>query len=127
MADVSVKGCGVDLVEIARITKALKRQGFRSKVYTDQEQADLKHKGPQSWAARFAAKESVMKALGRGWQQGVPFASIEIYANSWGQPQVRLLKPALEVARSQGITCFVLSLSHTKELAVAYVIALGEE
>ena len=68
-----------------------------------------------------------MKAIGRCWQQGVPFGSIEIYSNAMGQPQVRLLEPAKTVAADLGIVQFVLSLSHTKELAMAYVIALGED
>lgn len=123
----SVKGCGVDLVEIARIGKALQKKRFRENVYTPYEQEYLQGKGVQSWAARFAAKEAVMKALGRGFRQGVPFASIEIYSNEWGQPQVRLLGSALEVAATQGVTGLHLSVSHTKELAMAYVIALGEE
>ena len=123
----SVKGCGVDLVDVARIAKELRRQRFRDKVYTQQEQTELQDRNVQSWAARFAAKEAVMKAVGRGWLQGMPFNSIEIYKNSLGQPQVRLLQPASEVAENLGITHFVLSLSHTNELAVAYVIALGEE
>lgn len=123
----SVKGCGVDLIETVRIARALTRKGFQTRIYTNYERAYLKDQNVQSWAARFAAKEAVMKALGRGWLQGVPFGSIEIYKNSWGQPQVRLFKPAQEVAQSQGITHFMLSLAHTKELAIAYVIALGEE
>ncbi len=122
-----VKGCGVDLVEIARIAKALERKGFRDKVYTKYEQNSLQNKHIQSWAARFAAKEAVMKAIGRGWQQGIPFDSIEIFKNPMGQPQVRLYEPTLKLALEEGITGFVLSLSHTKELAMAYVIALGEE
>jgi holo-[acyl-carrier protein] synthase len=124
---VSVKGCGVDLVEIVRIEKALKRRRFREEIYTSQERSSLKDKGAQSWAARFAAKEAVMKAIGLGWQQGVPFSAIDIHTNQAGQPQVHLLEPALGVALSLGITRFVLSLSHTKELAMAYVIALGED
>ncbi|NLL48123.1 MAG: holo-ACP synthase [Firmicutes bacterium] len=122
-----VKGCGVDLVEISRIAKALRRERFRQNIYTVQERESLKKKGPESWAARFAAKEAVMKAIGLGWQQGIPFGSIDIYSNPNGQPQIRLLEPALGLTRSMGITDFVLSLSHTKELALAYVIALGEE
>ncbi|HHT90512.1 MAG: holo-ACP synthase [Bacillota bacterium] len=121
----SVKGCGVDLVEIARIARALDRRGFQDKIYTPRERSFLEGRSPQSWAARFAAKEAVMKALGRGWQQGVPFASIEIFSDALGQPQVRLLEPAGEIARQLGISRFVLSLAHTKELAIAYVIALG--
>lgn len=122
-----VKGCGIDLIEINRIAKALERKGFRERVYTAGEQAELQGRGAQSWAARFAAKEAVMKALGRGFRQGVPFHSIEIYSDPWGQPQVRLLEPAQQVAAERGITALHLSLSHTKELAAAYVIAWGEE
>ncbi|NLL42733.1 MAG: holo-ACP synthase [Firmicutes bacterium] len=123
----SVRGCGVDLVEIDRIAKALQRQKFRDRIYTEYERNTLHSKGVQSWAARFAAKEAVMKAIGLGWQQGVPFGAVEIYTNAKGQPQVRLLEPAQKAAADRGITRFVLSLSHTRELAMAYVIALGEE
>lgn len=121
----SVKGCGVDLIEIDRIAKALQKEGFRDKIYTTYELEYLADRRPQSWAARFAAKEAVMKSLGRGWQQGVAFDEVEIYVDQWGQPQVRLKGQAREIAQSQGITDFVLSLSHTKELAMAYVVALG--
>ncbi len=127
MGAVPVKGCGVDLIEIHRIAKALKRQRFRDQIYTPKEQEELKDKGVESWAARFAAKEAVMKALGRGFRQGVPFASVEISSDCCGAPQVRLLDPARQVAAEQGVNAFCLSLSHTKELAAAYVIALGEE
>ncbi|HHU61037.1 MAG: holo-ACP synthase [Bacillota bacterium] len=123
----TVKGCGVDLIEITRIKKALSKERFKQKIYTEFEREYLSGRSAQSWAARFAAKEAVMKSLGRGWLQGVPFNSIEIYNNQWGQPQIRLKSPALEVAQDLGIKGFVLSLSHTKELAIAYVIALGEE
>lgn len=68
-----------------------------------------------------------MKSLGRGWLQGVSFAEIEIRADEWGRPSVTLVGGAREVARQQGVTRFVVSLTHTKELAIAYVIALGEE
>lgn len=125
MVVVSVKGCGVDLIEIHRIERALRRQGFRERIFTQSEREYLRDKGAQSWAARFAAKEAVMKALGRGWFQGVPFNAIEIFSNEWGQPQVRLLEPAAKVAEELGITELKLSLSHTKELAIAYVIAIG--
>lgn len=122
-----VKACGVDLIEIERIRQAIRKERFRLKIYSPFELAYLENKRAQSWAARFAAKEAVMKALGRGWQQGVPFACIEVYADSWGQPQIRLIGKAKQVASELRITDFRLSLSHTRELAMAYVIALGEE
>ena len=62
--------CGVDLVEISRIARALQRQRFRERVFTSRERAQLADKQPQSWAGRFAAKEAVMKALGTGWSRG---------------------------------------------------------
>lgn len=122
-----VKGCGVDLIEISRISKAIQKERFRRKIYTRHEREYLENKAPQSWATRFAAKEAVMKSLGRGWQQGVSFKDVEIYSDHWGQPNIRLSGGALEIATSKGVTNFVLSLSHTKELAIAYVIALRED
>ncbi|NMA61914.1 MAG: holo-ACP synthase [Firmicutes bacterium] len=122
-----VKGCGVDIVEIARIAKAIERPNFREKIYTAQEREFLKDRSAQSWAARFAAKEAVMKALGRGWQQGVSFQNVEIRSNEWGQPSVHLLGEAQKIAQNLGVTRFTISLSHSKELAIAYVIALGED
>ncbi|HBG10256.1 MAG: holo-ACP synthase [Limnochordia bacterium] len=124
---VPVKGCGVDIIEVKRIARALARPGFCQRIYTPREQDELMEKGAESWAARFAAKEAVMKALGRGFTQGVPFSSVEICSDPWGRPQVRLLEPADRIAAEQGVKGFCLSLSHTKELAVAYVLALGEE
>jgi holo-[acyl-carrier protein] synthase len=123
----SVKGCGVDLIEIARIAKALRKESFCQKVYTAYERDYLHNRPVQSWAARFAAKEAVMKALGRGWQQGVAFHNVEIRSDLWGKPTVHLLNEAQDVANELGVTHFTLSLSHSKELAIAYVIALGED
>ncbi len=122
-----VKGCGVDLIEIARIARAIERPAFRERIYTSFEQNYLRGRHARSWSARFAAKEAVMKSIGRGWLQGVRFDEIEIGADRWGKPTVRLKGGALEAARAAGITRFVLSLTHSKELAAAYVIALGED
>ena len=69
MAEIII-GCGVDIIEIDRIAKALQKQKFIERVYTDQEQQLLRLRSAQSWAARFAAKEAVMKALGCGWNHG---------------------------------------------------------
>ncbi len=124
-----VKGCGVDAIEIARIARAIKRQAFRERIFTAAERDYLRGRRACSWAARFAAKEAVMKALGRGWLQGVCFQEIEISADQWGKPTVSLRGGggALKAARDAGITRFALSLTHSKELAIAFVIALGED
>lgn len=120
-----VKGCGVDIVEISRIAQALENPKFKDKIYTTNEQQWLQGRAAQSWAARFAAKEAVMKAIGRGFSQGVSFTEIEISTNELGQPSVSLSGATLALANDLGITKFTLSLSHSQELAIAYVIALG--
>ncbi len=122
-----IKGCGVDLIEVARIAGAIKKEKFRQRVYTARERHELKTKRAESWAARFAAKEAVMKALGRGFGQGVSFLDIEISQDEWGKPQVHLQGRTLKLAETLGVGQLFLSLSHTKDLAIAYVIALGEE
>ncbi|NLJ81462.1 MAG: holo-ACP synthase [Firmicutes bacterium] len=122
-----IKGCGVDMIEIKRIARALQKKRFRQRIYTCWEQKHLKNKKAQSWAARFAAKEAVMKALGFGWGQGASFRDIEIAVNERGRPEVRLQGQTLELAQKLGVAKLLLSLSHTKELAAAYVIAIGEE
>lgn len=124
---VQIKSCGVDLIEVGRIAKAIQKERFHHRIYTFREREELKTKSAQSWAARFAAKEAVMKALGRGFGQGVSFQEIEIRQDRWGKPTVHLQGPTLKLAEMQGIRKMLLSLSHTKDLAIAYVIALGEE
>lgn len=121
-----VKGCGVDIIEIYRITQALKKARFKSRIYTAHEQKILESKNDQSWAARFAGKEAVMKALGCGWQQGVGFKQIEISRDDWGKPIVRLYDRAQEVASMQKISEIHISLSHNRDTAIAYAIAVGE-
>ena len=122
-----VKGCGVDIIEVKRIARALARPGFCQRIYTPRAQDARMEKGDETRAARFAAKQAVRKALGRRFTQGGPSSSVETCSDAWGRPQVRLLEPADRIAAEQGVKGFCLSLSHTKELAVAYVLALGEE
>lgn len=126
MAEV-IKGCGVDLIEIARIAKALQRPKFASRIYTEKEQTILRSRSPQSWAARFAAKEAVMKALGCGWQKGVRFTDIEILQETSGKPIVSLHGQASVIARNKQITQVHLSLSHDRSVAIAYAISVGED
>ena len=117
-------GVGVDIVEVDRIRAALENERtgarFRTRVFTADEVAycGRRRNGHESFAARFAAKEAVMKALGRayGWRE------IEV-ARTDGPPTVRLHGRAQERAAALGIRRFTLSLSHTAQLATAYVIA----
>lgn len=119
--------CGVDLVEISRIARALQRQRFRERVFTSRERAQLADKQPQSWAGRFAAKEAVMKALGTGWSQGVAFDQIEVMTLPSGRPTVTLSGRALEVSHELGIIDLLVSISHNGEYTIAMVVAVGEE
>ncbi len=74
------------------------------------------------YAARFAAKEAVMKALGRGWFQGMPFKEIEVTRDPNGRPGVRLSGQTAELAGSLGVSCIHLSITHEQRSAVAFVI-----
>ena len=117
-------GVGVDLTEVARIRAALENprtgERFRARVYTAEEIAYCakRRNGHESFAARFAAKEAMMKALGRafGWRE------IEVVRGK-GAPTIRLYGRAAERAEQLGIRHIHLSLSHTAELAIAYVVA----
>jgi holo-[acyl-carrier protein] synthase len=119
-----ILGVGVDIVEVDRIRNALEKpstgERFRARVFTEAEVAYCARRrhGHESYAARFAAKEAVMKALGRAcaWRE------IEVLRSD-GPPTVRLYGNALARAEALGIRRLSLSLSHTTELAIAYVIA----
>ena len=119
-------GLGTDLVGIARIRGVFERQGqrFLDRVYTPDEQAYcLAAKDPsERLAARWAAKEAVMKALGTGWTRGVDFRQIEV-VNGMGAPQISLHGNTAAIAAERGITRWMVSLSHSDGLAIATVIA----
>jgi holo-[acyl-carrier protein] synthase len=120
---------GVDIVEIARIARTLARFGrrFLRRVYTDAEIAYCRGK-PSRLAARFAAKEAVAKALGVGifWREGVYWRDVEVIRDQRGKPGIHLAGGALERARQIGLTHWALSLSHSREHAVAVVVATKE-
>jgi holo-[acyl-carrier protein] synthase len=121
---------GIDLVEVARIREMLDRhpERFLERVFTDAEAAYAKdhQRYAEHLAARFAAKEAVLKALGTGWSGGVAWTDIEVCRESSGQPTIRLSGHAATLATSQGITSWRISISHTGDLAMASVIAIGE-
>ena len=117
---------GVDLIEIARIERTLGRHGerFLKRCFTAHE-CDSTERKPESLAARFAAKEAVMKVLGRGLTE-VDWREIEVVSGHNRQPELRLHGGALQLAQSLGLREWSLSLSHTRELAIAFVVAMGE-
>jgi holo-[acyl-carrier protein] synthase len=111
---------GVDIVEISRIERSLRRFGdrFRRRVYTARELADSREL-VASLAARFAAKEATIKALG---QTDIAFQEVEVIRSPGGRPTLRLLGRAAEHAAGLGVVELALSLSHCREYAVAMVV-----
>lgn len=112
---------GVDIVEIARIERLIRRWGktFLQRVFTPSELTY--HNNTSSLAARFAAKEAVLKALG-ACDKGIGWREIEILAEPNGKPSVNLTGKAKLQADNSGISRINISLSHSKEYAVAFVI-----
>ncbi len=113
---------GTDIVEIARIKKAVNRGGerFLRRVFTDTELGLYRQK-PQSLAAHFAGKEAVIKALSAD-NKGISWREIEILSDPSGQPVVSLNGRAQEQAASLGLIKLAISLSHSREYAIALVI-----
>lgn len=119
---------GIDLTSIDRVRTLLDEHGdrFLERCFTADEAVYAIAGGVQRYqrfAARFAAKEAVMKALGTGWAQGVAWRDIEVWRDERGVPCLRLSGLAAEIARERGIDHWHLSLSHTAELAMASAIA----
>lgn len=121
---------GIDLVEIDRVADLLAKHPDRAaeRLFTqaEREYAHGKKNAHQHLAARFAAKEAVLKALGCGWSQGIAWTDVEVTRSPSGEPGVRLHNRAAEIAAEHGITAWRLSLTHTKALAQASAIAFSE-
>lgn len=121
---------GVDIVEIERMKKILKRTpSFAEKVFSEQEcQYCEKTSSPAiHYAARFAAKEAVVKALGTGFSEGVSIRDVEVRLNSKGRPCTVLHGVAKKLAQKQGVCDIPLSLTHTHTEAVAIAMAITTE
>jgi holo-[acyl-carrier protein] synthase len=126
-----VKGLGVDMVEIARMDKILRgpaSQRFLERVYTPFEirHCRKKAKSAQHFAARFAAKEAVFKALGTGWAKGVGWKDVEVRNDASGVPRVILYGMAEEIFQGQGAGRMLLSLSHTSQAAIAQALWVSD-
>lgn len=121
--------CGTDLVSIARIEKAIAQPRFIQKVFTEEEVAYCasKHNAAQHYAARFAAKEAVAKALGTGFAQGVSLTSIAVVSEESGKPTVRLTDGAKARFEEMGGLQMDISLSHTETDALAFAVLTYEK
>ena len=115
-----IYGIGTDLIEVERIKKAYEKESFRKKIYTEQEQ-QLIAENAQRAAGNFAVKESVVKAFGTGFGRISPM-DVEVLRESSGKPYVILHGPAKELMEAERILQVHVSISNTKEYAVAYVV-----
>jgi holo-[acyl-carrier protein] synthase len=121
-----IVGTGIDLAEVPRIRASIERYGkrFIERIYTPGEIAYVERKANryERYAARFAAKEAGMKAIGTGWRRGVRWQDFEVANLSTGRPTLRLHGVAAQVALRLGVQNISLSMTHTAETAMAQVI-----
>jgi len=121
-----IVGLGLDIAEVDRMEAAIGRHGapFLERLFTPQEVAYCEsHKNRfERYAARFAAKEAAMKALGTGWHGGVRWRDIEVTNEASGRPTLHLEGVAAEFADRLGVKTISLSITHSGNLALAQVI-----
>lgn len=117
---------GIDIIEIARIREVLARTPrFAQKVFTEAERTYCDSRGAvaaQHYAARFAAKEAMLKALQTGWRGGISWRDVEVASRESGAPYLIIRGVANELFEQSGATSAHLSLSHTSEHAIAQVV-----
>jgi holo-[acyl-carrier protein] synthase len=121
-----IVGTGIDITEVPRIRQSIERFGdrFLHRIFTEGERryCDSKANRVERYAARFAAKEAAMKALGTGWNNGVRWRDCEVTRLPGGRPTLAFHGTAAEVAAKLGVKNSSLSLTHTAEQAMAQVI-----
>ncbi len=121
-----IVGTGIDIAEVPRIRHSIERFGprFLQRIYTAGEMryCDSKANRVERYAARFAAKEAAMKALGTGWNHGVRWRDCEVIRMPGGRPTMKFHGKAGEFAARLGVKNIALSISHTEEQAIAQVI-----
>jgi holo-[acyl-carrier protein] synthase len=122
---------GIDLVDCPRIEDMVNRHGqrFIDRVFTAAEQkyAQANRNQIEKLAARFAAKEAVLKLLGTGWRGKIAWTEIEIVNNSAGQPEVALAGEVKKIADELGIKHISVSITHTANFAIASAVALTKK
>ncbi len=121
-----IVGIGLDLMEPGRLARSLEQHGdrFEQRVFTPGEIAHCTPRADriQALAARFAAKEACMKALGTGWSAGIGFRQVEVVRTGDGPPQIRLTGAAAERAREMGVKTVHVTLTHQPSMAAAVVV-----
>jgi holo-[acyl-carrier protein] synthase len=121
-----ILGTGVDIAEVPRIRETIQRFGdrFLQRIFTEGEISYCERRARrfESYAARFAAKEAGMKALGTGWSRGVRWRDIEVVRPKGQRPTIQFHGKAAEIANKLGAKNIALSITHTSEQALAHVI-----
>ena len=121
-----IVGLGLDIAEIDRIEAAVTRHGtpFLERIFTTLEVAYCEsHRNKfERYAARFAAKEAAMKALGTGWRRGVRWRDIEVVRDPTGKPTLHLEGAARQIANDLGVKNISITITHSGNLALAEVI-----
>jgi holo-[acyl-carrier protein] synthase len=124
-----IVGIGLDIVETAQLRRLLGEQGdrFEQRVFTAGERMACQERvdREQALAARYAAKEACLKALGTGWNDGLAFQQVEIVEGERGAPVIKLTGKAAERARERGVRQVHVTLSHQPGIAAAAVILEG--
>ncbi len=119
-------GIGCDIIEVERIRAAVNKGGFLERVYTEKERRyctnDRGEPKYQSYAARFAAKEALVKALGVGFRAGTGCREIEVLDDELGKPILTLCGGLKQKAEALGVTNIFVTLSHIRTLALAQVV-----
>lgn len=127
----SAAGIGVDMLEISRMEQVIERRpSFLRRVFTEEERAycDRSARPAEHYAARFAAREAVLKALGTGFAQGIGLKDVSVTRDpSTGRPRALLAGRAAQIAQEQGVREIALSISHTRDVAVANALAVTDE
>lgn len=121
-----IVGTGIDIAEVPRVAAAIERFGdrFLRRIFTEAEicYCESKANRVERYAARFAAKEAGMKALGTGWSRGVRWRDLEVCRQPSGRPTLVFHGQAGEIAKKLGVARTALSLTHTGAEAIAQVI-----
>ncbi len=120
-----ILGIGTDIFEVSRMKKTMEKDPlFIKSIFTENEiqYCEKRRRKEQNFAARYAAKEALLKALGTGWRDGIRFTDIDIINDKLGKPEIFLKGKAKKIADELGVKMIHLSMSHVSEIANAFVI-----
>jgi holo-[acyl-carrier protein] synthase len=121
-------GIGTDIVECLRVGRMIERHGelFLTRVYTEREirYCQERTRTTEHFAARWAAKEAILKCLGTGWHRGLAWTDMEVRVEAGGRPRVLLCGSAKDLAQTLRINDILLTLAHCRAYATAYALAV---